>query len=76
MGQITIYLDEATERVLQIEAEAAHLSRSQWVARIIRKQVAAAWPEDVVRLAGAWKDLPEAEELRKGHAKDTPREPL
>ena len=32
------------------------------------------WPQSVIELAGAWKDLPSAEEIRRIEGKDTIRE--
>ena len=74
MGQVTIYIDEETEkRMLQIIQERG-LSKSRWIAELIREKAATTWPENVVKLAGAWKDLPTAEQLRKGMGKDARRE--
>ncbi|MHB8766611.1 MAG: CopG family transcriptional regulator [Deferrisomatales bacterium] len=76
MGQVTIYLDDETERRMREAAEAAHLSKSKWVARLICTHVADNWPKEVVSLAGAWRDLPTAEDLRAGEGVDTRREDL
>ena len=74
MGQVTIYIDEETEkRMLQIIQERG-LSKSRWIAELIREKAATTWPENVVKLAGAWKDLPTAKQLRKGMGKDARRE--
>jgi len=43
-------------------------------AELIREKAATTWPENVVKLAGAWKDLPAAEQIRKGMGKDARRE--
>jgi len=50
------------------------LSKSRWIAELIREKAATTWPENVVKLAGAWKDLPTAEQIRKGMGKDAGRE--
>jgi hypothetical protein len=34
------------------------------------------WPERIKRLAGAWQELPEVQELRKDQGVDVPREGL
>lgn len=76
MGQLTLYLDDETEAKMKAAAKAAGVSQSRWVAQVIREKTAAAWPESVTRLAGAWADLPTAEELRRGMPADARREPL
>lgn len=72
MAQVTLYLDDQAARGLRSAAEAEGVSQSQWVARLIRDRLATSWPESVVALAGAWRDMPTAEELRR----DTPTESL
>ena len=64
MGQVTIYLEDDTEKKMAAAARAEQMSKSKWVARLIEAKVASEWPESVVQLAGAWKDLPLAEEGR------------
>jgi hypothetical protein len=76
MGQLTIYLDPETEKKLHEAAKKNGLSLSRWVANLIKEKTANTWPDSVVELAGAWKDLPTAEELRKGAGDDLPREAL
>ena len=76
MGQVTIYIDDETERRMRDAAEAAHLSNSKWVARLIRTHISSQWPEDVAALAGVWKDFPSADELRAKPGVDVPREEL
>lgn len=73
MAQVTIYLDEDTEERMDRSAKEAGLSRSRWVANLIRKQTASEWPESFRRLAGSWKDFPEVEEIREGLGDDVPR---
>lgn len=75
MAQLTLYLDENTERLLKASAEAAGLSQSRWVAEVIQRAAAPAWPAVVSDALGSWQDFPEAEALRSGAA-DLPREPL
>lgn len=76
MGQVTIYLDQETERKLNAFLKEANVSKSNWIASLIRERTAAVWPQSVARLAGAWKDFPEAEDLRGELGSDSPREPL
>ena len=76
MGQVTIYLDSETEKKMLNMIEKNGMSKSKWIAELIREKTANAWPENVKKLAGAWKDLPTAEEIRKETGLDADRELL
>ena len=77
MGQVTIYLDNDTENKLKKAAKSSHLSVSKWVAGIIEEKITTEWPQDVVKLAGSWKDdFPSIEEIRSSAGHDSPREEL
>jgi hypothetical protein len=76
MGQITLYLDDETEAKMKAAAQAEGVSQSRWVSKLIREKTASEWPASVARLAGAWADLPTAEELRRDMPEDIPREPI
>jgi hypothetical protein len=76
MSQITLYLDPDTEEKLARAAQDAGLSRSRWVANLIREKTAREWPDSVRQLLGVWRDFPEAAELRAGEGEDLPREPF
>ena len=77
MPQMTIYLDDETEERMKRAAEEAGVSRSRWVAEVIRERTTAVWPESFRRLIGGWgEDFPDAEEIRKGLGRDAPRKPL
>lgn len=67
MSQITLYLDEATQALVDQAAQAHGVSKSRWVADIIRKHAADEWPADCLALAGQFPDFP----LRD----DTPPQP-
>lgn len=73
MGQITIYLDDETERKVRAAAESDGLSLSKWVAGRIHRGVGVQWPALVKNLAGAWPDLPSAEQIRRSPKKDAAR---
>lgn len=74
MPQVTIYLDEETEARMKEAADHAGVSRSRWVADVIRERTMARWPESFRRLLGGWgDDVPEAEEIRRGLGRDVPR---
>ncbi len=76
MGQVTIYLDDQTEKKMLNMIGKSGISKSKWIAELIREKTATNWPESVVRLAGAWKDLPTAERIRDQMGEDSPRESL
>jgi hypothetical protein len=74
MGQVTIYLDDEVETKMRAAAKSSHLSKSKWIARLIKEKTADQWPESVAGLAGAWPDLPTAEEIRTSLGADAARE--
>jgi hypothetical protein len=76
MGQVTIYLDAETEKKLQEAAKKNGLSLSKWVGNLIREKTATTWPDSIAKLAGTWKDMATAEELREEAGDDLPRETL
>ena len=76
MGQVTIYLDQQTETKMKIMIKKNGLSKSKWIADLIREKTANVWPDHIQKLAGAWKDMPTAEEIRKNMGTDSEREPV
>jgi len=76
MGQVTIYVDDNTEKKLLSMVERSGISKSKWIGELIREKTATTWPENVIRLAGAWKDLPTAEEIRDKMGEDSNRESI
>lgn len=67
MAQLTLYLDDETAARVKRAADEAGLSRSRWVAAIIRQKTATEWPASFRRLIGEWgDDVPEVEEIRAG----------
>ena len=58
MSQITLYLDDATQALVEQAALADGVSKSRWVAEIIRKHAAHEWPQDCLALAGRFADFP------------------
>ncbi|NDY57324.1 CopG family transcriptional regulator [Desulfovibrio sulfodismutans] len=74
MGQITFYLDEATEARLRVAVKQSGGSVSAWIAALVRDKTATQWPPGVAALAGAWPDFPEAPDVRREQGADTPRE--
>ena len=76
MGQVTIYLDNETERKLNAILGDSKVSKSRYISELIRAKTGTSWPEGVVQLAGAWKDMPEADTIREEVGQDIPREPL
>jgi len=76
MGQVTIYIDADTEKKMKAAIQKKRISKSKWIAGLIKRETRNTWPEAVVQLAGAWSDLPEAEAIRKGLSGDAARETL
>jgi hypothetical protein len=76
MAQVTIYMDDDTMARMRAAAEAAGLSMSAWLAQLVQERTRTEWPRQVAALAGAWRDLPSAEELRAGQPVDVVRETL
>ena len=76
MAQVTIYLDKDTEEKMKEYTKSKDISQSQWIAGLIREKLLTEWPEEVIALAGAWKDFPSQEELRAETGPDLEREQL
>lgn len=76
MAQITILLDPESEAKARDRAKKMNMSLDQWIADLVRKQTASAWPESVKKLAGAWPDFPSIEEIRRPEGEDVQREVL
>ena len=76
MGQVTLYMDEDTLGRMRAAAEAAGMSMSAWLAQLVRERTRTEWPRDVAALAGAWRSMPIAEELRGDQPPDIARETL
>jgi len=76
MGQVTIYIDDQTEKKARASARAEGVSLSRWVAERIERRGRREWPAAVRSLAGAWTDLPSVQRIRRPGAKDIARERL
>ena len=63
MSQITLYLDDETQALVDQAAQANGVSKSRWVADLIRKHAAHEWPQDCLALAGRFADFPLREDL-------------
>lgn len=73
MSQITLYLDEATQTLVEQAARASGQSKSRWVAGIIRKYAGHEWPRDGLELAGRYADFPLREASPIASPADLPR---
>jgi len=73
MGQVTIYIDNETEENMNAAVKASGVSKSKWVAQVIREKARTEWPQEAKALAGKWQDLPMAEDIRQTVA-DSQRE--
>lgn len=43
MGQVTIYLEDEIEKKMTAAAKTAHVSKSKWIASLIKAKVASEW---------------------------------
>ena len=73
MPKITLYLDDATQALVNQAARAHGVSKSRWVADIIRKYTAHEWPQDCLALAGRFGDFPLREDSPNAQPADVPR---
>jgi hypothetical protein len=73
MAQITLYLDDATQALVDEAAKANGVSKSRWVADIIRTYAAHDWPQDCLALAGRFADFPLQEPASHTQPGDVPR---
>ncbi|NJS35440.1 MAG: CopG family transcriptional regulator [Brachymonas sp.] len=74
MSQITLYLDDDTQALVDEASKANGVSKSRWVADIIRKYAAQDWPQDCLALAGRFADFPIRETGSQAvSVADTPR---
>ena len=74
MAQITLYIDDATQTKLREAAAQRKVSQSQFVADLIRRATANAWPPEALALFGSIPDFPLAEGLRAGLPPDPERD--
>jgi hypothetical protein len=73
MAQLTLDIDDSTQRRLRDAAAKRNVSQSQFVADLIRHATEPSWPEEVLALAGSIQDFPGADDLRRGLASDGKR---
>jgi len=75
MGQVTIYLDNEIENKLKKAARDSKKSVSKWVAAVIEEKMSTEWSQNIVDLAGSWKDdFPSLSEIRATPGVDGKRE--
>jgi hypothetical protein len=73
MSQITLYLDDATQALVEQAAKAHGVSKSRWVADLIRAHAAHDWPLECLALAGRFTDFPLREDSPDVQVSDVPR---
>ncbi len=76
MSQVTIYLEAEIEKKMTNMVKKSGKSKSKWISDLIREKTASSWPENFVKLAGAWADMPNAEEIRQDMGTDVPRKSI
>jgi len=74
MSQITLYVDDATQALVDQAAHAHGISKSRWVAEAIRRYAAQEWPPACLDLAGSFPDFPlVGDDTNRAQPEDTPR---
>jgi hypothetical protein len=73
MSQITLYLDDDTQALVEQAAAADGVSKSRWVAEIIRKHAAHEWPRNCLAAAGQFADFPLRDDDQMTLPADAPR---
>ena len=58
MSQITLYLDDEVQALIEQRAKASGLSKSRWVAQLITRHAVDEWPQACLELAGRFVDFP------------------
>lgn len=76
MGQVTIYLEDEIEKKMIANAKAMNLSKSKWIANVIREKLVEEWPATVREMPGTWQSFPAADEIRTDQRSDIEREEL
>lgn len=76
MGQVTIYLEDEIEKKMNAAVRSAQVSKSKWIAQLIKEKVINDWPQSVVDMAGSWDDFPAIDDIREIQGADSPRETL
>jgi len=83
MSQITIYLDEESEKTARAAAAAANLPLSRWFALLVaregqrgRKTGWQSFFAEADKQKAAWDEFPLTEDMHKDLPPDTPRESL
>ncbi len=76
MGQMTIYLDEASMREIKRSAEREHVSVSNWARRRLCEAVRHTWPADYFERFGALSDSDLSRPQQSDLATDSDRQSL
>ena len=76
MGQVTIYLEDEIEKKMNAAVRSAQVSKSKWIAQLIKEKVINDWPQSIVDMAGSWDDFPVIDDIREIQGADSPRETL
>lgn len=76
MGQVTIYLDDESEKRVKAAAKKAGIPVSRWLANLVKDNAHTVWPGSIAALAGAWGDFPDLADLREDESNESQRERL
>jgi hypothetical protein len=71
MAQLAIYIDTKTAREIDRASRRAGLSRSEWVSRVLKKELEGKLQENFFKVLGSWEDDRSPEEIFQEIRKDT-----
>jgi hypothetical protein len=71
MPELTVTLDDETDRLARAAAEAAGVPYGRWVADLIRAR--SLWPAHVMAMAGSAPNFPLREDIGEPSGEDVPR---
>ena len=73
MAQLAIYIDDKTAREIKKISRRKGLSRSEWVSRLIKKEISGGLPEEFFQVLGSWEDDRKSEKIFKQIRKEIPQ---
>lgn len=75
MAQMAIYVDSETVREIKRASRKAGLSRSEWVVRVLQREIRRKIPEEFFNLLGSWEDDRNTEEILRDIRSETTQPP-
>ncbi len=56
MAQLAIYIDDKTAREIKKVSRQSGVSRSEWVSKVIKKELKSQIPKEFFQVLGTWED--------------------